>query len=49
MFDDLSMIAGTFFQAMTHVFDLYTGSMLLSGVLALWLLRKVVKIFRHIS
>ncbi len=48
MFDGLSMIAGTFFQAMTQVFDLYTGSMLLSGVLALWLLRKVVKIFRHI-
>jgi hypothetical protein len=49
MFDGLSMIAGTFFQVMTQVFDLYTGSMLLSGVLALWLLRKVVKIFRRIS
>ncbi len=49
MFDGLSLIAGTFFQVMTQVFDLYTGSMLLSGVLALWLLRKVVKIFRRIS
>lgn len=49
MFDDLSLIAGVFFDTMTQIFDLYTGSMLLSGVLALWLLRKVVKIFRHIS
>lgn len=49
MFDELSMIAGVFFETMTQVFDLYVGSMLLSGVLALWLLRKVVKIFRHIS
>ena len=49
MFEDLSLVAGTFFQVMTQVFDLYTGSMLLSGVLALWLLRKVVKIFRQIG
>ena len=48
MFDDLNRIAGLVFDTMTQVFNLYTGSVLLSGVLALWLLRKVVKIFRHI-
>lgn len=49
MFDDLTLIAGVFFDTMTQVFNLYTGSVVLSGVLALWLLRKVVNIFRHIK
>lgn len=49
MFSDLSLIAGTFFDTLTQVFNLYTGSAILSGVLALWLLRKVVDIYRHIK
>lgn len=48
MLDDLTMIAGVFFDTLTSVFDLYTSSQLLSGVLALWFLYKVVKIFRRI-
>ena len=48
MFDDLTLIAGTCFDLMTQVFNLYTSSQLLSGALALWLLYKVVKIFRRI-
>lgn len=48
VFDDLTLIAGVFFDTMTQIFNLYTTSAVLSGVLALWLLRKVVKIFRHI-
>lgn len=49
MFSDLSLIAGTFFDTLTQIFNLYTGSAILSGVLALWLLRKVVDIYRHIK
>lgn len=49
MFDSLALIAGVFFDTMTQVFNLYTSSVILSGVLALWLLRKVVKIFRQIK
>ena len=48
MFDDLTLIVGTCFDLMTQVFTLYTSSQLLSGVLALWLLYKVIKIFRRI-
>lgn len=48
MFDDLNLIAGAFFGLMTDIFNVYTGSALLSGVLALWLLRKVVEIYRRI-
>lgn len=48
MLDDLSTFADAVFQMMTDVFNLYTGSILLSGVLALWLFRKVVKIFRSL-
>ena len=49
MFEDLTLIAGVFFDTMTQIFNLYTGSAILSGVLALWLLRKVVDIYRHIK
>lgn len=48
MLDDLTMIAGTFFDTLTGVFTLYTSSQLLSGALALWFLYKVIKIFRRI-
>lgn len=48
MLSDLSMMVDTIFQVLTSIFNLYTGTMLLSGVLALWLLRKVVSIFNKL-
>lgn len=32
----------------TQIFNLYTGSIVLTGVLALWLLRKVYKLFKNL-
>lgn len=49
MLDDLSLMADAVFQVLTQVFNLYTGSIVLMGVLALWLVRKVVNLFRHLS
>jgi hypothetical protein len=49
MLDDLSLVANSIFAVLTQVFNLYTSTFLLTGVLALWLVRKVVKLFRHIS
>nr|DAH82012.1 MAG TPA: hypothetical protein [Inoviridae sp.] len=47
--DDLTLLASTVFSFMTQIFNLYTGTWLLSGVLALWLVRKVAGLFRHIT
>lgn len=48
MFQDLSLMVDSIFDLLTDIFNLYTGSIVLSGVLALWLLRKVIKVFRHL-
>ena len=48
MFEDLSAFVDAVFQGLPSFFNLYTGSILLSGVLALWLFRKVIKIFRSL-
>ena len=48
MLDDLTLMVGSIFDLLTSIFILYTGTMVLTGVLALWLLRKVVKIFRQL-
>ena len=48
MLSDLSLMVDKIFELMTLIFNLYTGTMLLTGVLALWLLRKVTNIFRHL-
>lgn len=45
MLSDLALMAETIFNLLSQIFNLYTGSILLMGVLALWLLRKVVKLF----
>lgn len=45
---DMLLLAGTVFDIMTQVFNLYTSTFVLSGVLALWVLRKVYKIFRNL-
>ena len=49
MLDNLSLIVDLVFSILTQVFNLYTGTILLTGVLALWLVRKVVNLFRHLS
>lgn len=46
MLSDLSLMADKLFSLLTSIFNLYTGSILLSGVLILWLLRRVVRFFR---
>jgi len=46
--NDLLLLVGTIFDIMTKIFNLYTSTFILSAVLALWLIRKVCKIFRHL-
>lgn len=46
--EDMLLLASTIFDILTQVFNLYTSTFVLSGVLALWLLRKVAKIFHHL-
>lgn len=48
MLSDLSLMADKIFEILTAIFNLYTCSMVLTGVLALWLLRKVTNVFRHL-
>lgn len=48
MLSDLSLMVDKIFEILTAIFNLYTGSMVLTGVLALWLLRKVTNVFRHL-
>lgn len=46
--EDLLLLVGSIFDIMTKVFNLYTSTFILSAVLALWVLRKVSKVFRHL-
>lgn len=48
MIADLQAMADAIFTLLTQIFNLFTGQILLVGVLALWLLRKVVKIYRKL-
>ena len=48
MRSDLALMLESIMNTMTQVFNLYTGTIVLTGVLALWLLRKVVRLFRHL-
>ena len=45
MLDDLNVIVGFLFNSLTSVFNLYLAGGVLSGVLAIWLLRKVSRLF----
>lgn len=45
MLDNLNAIVGFLFNVLTSVFNLYLAGGVLSGVLALWLLRKVSRLF----
>lgn len=48
MIADLQAMADAIFVLLTQIFNLYTGQIVLMGALALWLLRKVVKIYRKL-
>lgn len=48
MLADLSLMLESVMNTLTQVFNLYTGSIVLTGVFALWLLRKVAKLFRKL-
>lgn len=45
MLDDLNSIAGFIFDVLNSVFGLYLAGGVLSGVLAIWLLRRVSRLF----
>lgn len=48
MIADLQLMADAIFSILTQIFNLYTGEIVLMGALALWLLRKVVKVYRKL-
>lgn len=45
---DLLQVASWLFAVFSSVFALYTSTFILSSVLALWIIKKVVKVFRNI-
>lgn len=46
--NDLALMLESVMEVMAQIFNLYTGTIVLGGVLALWILRKVYKVFRHL-
>lgn len=48
MLSDLALMLESIMNLCTQIFNLYTGSIVLTGVLALWLLRKVYKLYNKI-
>lgn len=48
MIADLQAMGDAIFVLLTQIFNLYTGQIVLMGALALWLLRKVVKIYHKL-
>ena len=48
MIADLRSMADAIFTLLTQIFNLYTSEIVLMGVLALWLLRKVVKVYQKL-
>ena len=49
MLDSLNQIAGFLFKTFDSVIGLYLAGGVLTGVLVLWLLRKVVRLFDKLS
>ena len=45
MLDNLNDIVGFLFSTLTSVFNLYLAGGVLTGVLAVWLLKKVSRLF----
>ena len=48
MLSDLALMLESIMNTLTQIFNLYTGSIVLTGVLALWLLRKVYKLYKNL-
>ena len=48
MLSDLSLMLESIMNICTQIFNLYTGSIVLTGVLAIWLLRKVYKLYKNL-
>lgn len=48
MFADFSLLLTSIFDVLTKIFNVYTGCIVLTGALALWLLRKVANLFRKL-
>lgn len=48
MLSDLAFMLECIMNTCTQIFNLYTGSIVLTGVLALWLLRKVYKLYKNL-
>lgn len=48
MIQDLQSMADAIFVLLTGIFNLYTTEIVLTGALALWVLRKVVKVYRKL-
>ena len=48
MLTELATLLQAIFNTLTQIFNLYTGCIVLTGVLALWLLRKVANLFRKL-
>lgn len=48
MLSDLALMLESIMNVCTQIFNLYTGSIVLTGVLALWLLRKVYKLYKNL-
>lgn len=45
MLDDLNSIVGFIYDTLNSIFGLYLAGGVLTGVLAIWLLRKVSRLF----
>lgn len=48
MLSDLALMLESIMNTCTQIFNLYTGSIVLTGVLASWLLRKVYKLYKNL-
>lgn len=49
MLDSLNQIVGFVFSTCSSIFALYLGGGVLTGVLAIWLLRKVARLFEKLK
>ena len=48
MLSDLALLLEAIMNTCAQIFNLYTGSVVLTGVLAIWLLRKVYKLYKNL-
>ena len=46
--NDFNLVAGTIFDLMTRIFTLYTTNFLLSAFFALWLVKRVARLFERL-